>query len=185
MEAALSERRSQELGIARFTSKATGQAVELDIRAIPMIDEDNRAFGVSFMFTDVSSIEQVRANFNQMNQDLETAHEELQSANEELVTSNEELQSSYEELESSNEELQSANEELDTTNEELRSSNEQLETSNFELVSASRAIEELNATLVEANREFEIHSTLHRRTMDTLPFAVIAPNDRLLVEEWN
>lgn len=53
-------------------------------------------------------------------EELETSNEEMQALNEEVVAANEELQSSNEELESTNEELQSTNEELTTVNEELQ-----------------------------------------------------------------
>ncbi|MDD5248030.1 MAG: EAL domain-containing protein [Rhodocyclaceae bacterium] len=53
-------------------------------------------------------------------EELETSNEEMQALNEEVVAANEELQSSNEELEASNEELQSTNEELTTVNEELQ-----------------------------------------------------------------
>ncbi len=53
-------------------------------------------------------------------EELETANEELMSTNEELQSANEELQSTNEELETSKEELQSVNEELTTVNNELQ-----------------------------------------------------------------
>lgn len=53
-------------------------------------------------------------------EELETSNEEMQALNEEVVAANEELQSSNEELEAANEELQSSNEELTTVNEELQ-----------------------------------------------------------------
>lgn len=52
-------------------------------------------------------------------EELETTNEELQALNEEMQASNEELQASNEELHASNEELQSTNEELLTVNEEI------------------------------------------------------------------
>jgi two-component system CheB/CheR fusion protein len=65
--------------------------------------------------------------------ELATTKEYLQSTVEELEAANEELQSSNEELQSSNEELQSTNEELETSKEELQSTNEELATVNDEL----------------------------------------------------
>lgn len=53
-------------------------------------------------------------------EELETSNEEMQALNEEVVAANEELQSSNEELEAANEELQSTNEELTTVNEEVQ-----------------------------------------------------------------
>jgi two-component system CheB/CheR fusion protein len=58
--------------------------------------------------------------------ELKSMREQLQSTIEELEASNEELQSTNEELQSANEELQSSNEELETSKEELQSVNEEL-----------------------------------------------------------
>ncbi len=58
-------------------------------------------------------------NEQQLNKELQTSNEELQSTTEELRVSNEELQSTTEELRVSNEELQSTTEELRVSNEEL------------------------------------------------------------------
>jgi two-component system CheB/CheR fusion protein len=60
-----------------------------------------------------------RENLQSVVEELETSNEELQALNEELQSANEELHASNEELQASNEELQSANEELVTVNEEL------------------------------------------------------------------
>jgi two-component system CheB/CheR fusion protein len=65
--------------------------------------------------------------------DLAATNEELQSSNEELQSSNEELQSSNEELETSKEELQSTNEELTTVNEELQNRMKQLSVASDDL----------------------------------------------------
>ncbi|MEW6117029.1 MAG: CheR family methyltransferase [Nitrospirota bacterium] len=65
--------------------------------------------------------------------ELKSTKEHLQTTIEELETSNEELQATNEELQSSNEELQSTNEELETSKEELQSTNEELMTVNSEL----------------------------------------------------
>ncbi len=73
--------------------------------------------------------------------ELQSAREYLQSNVEELETSNEELRSGNEELQSVNEELQSANEELETSKEELQSTNEELITVNAEL---QKKVEELS-----------------------------------------
>jgi two-component system, chemotaxis family, CheB/CheR fusion protein len=65
----------------------------------------------------------VRAERQEIIEELETSNEELQSSNEELLASNEELQSTNEELQSVNEELYTVNTELQTKNEELESLN--------------------------------------------------------------
>ena len=64
-------------------------------------------------------------------EELESANQDLGSTNEELQSSNEELQSTIEEMETSREELQSVNEELTTINTELQiTADESAEVSN-------------------------------------------------------
>ena len=75
--------------------------------------------------------------------ELISTRENLQTTIEELQTSNEELKSTIEELQSTNEELQSTNEELETSKEELQSLNEESITVNAELQSR---IDELSKT---------------------------------------
>ena len=96
-------------------------------------------------FVDVSEAVDLQRDLETSNQELETAMEELQSTNEELETTNEELQSTNEELETTNEELQSTNEELETMNEELQSTNEELQTVNEELHERTAELGEVNA----------------------------------------
>ncbi|MGZ8199659.1 MAG: chemotaxis protein CheB [Methylosarcina sp.] len=78
-------------------------------------------------------LEELEAEFNQLQinyqsslEEQQASNEELKSANEELQSTNEELQTSNEELETSQEELQSLNEELVTVNSELQTKIEQL-----------------------------------------------------------
>ncbi len=69
----------------------------------------------------------------------------------ELQSTREYLQTTIEELETSNEELKSTNEELDTSREELQSTNEELRTVNFEhqqkIDEVSKAYDDLNNLL--------------------------------------
>ena len=64
---------------------------------------------------------------------LESVIEEQQATTEELKSANEEVQSSNEELQSTNEELLTAKEELQSTNEELTTVNEEMHSRNAEL----------------------------------------------------
>jgi two-component system CheB/CheR fusion protein len=125
--------------------------------------------GVSITFMDVTRYHDLQEQLHSSTQELETANEELQSSNEELETTNEELQSTNEELETTNEELQSTNEELETMNEELHSTNEELQTINDELQLRTNDLNQANAFLhsiltsfrsgvVVVNREFNITS---------------------------
>jgi two-component system CheB/CheR fusion protein len=110
-----------------------GETQFLDIHIQPLWASDGLTAGVIVMFIDTSVTTRLQMEVKRNREELDTAHEELQSTNEELETTNEELQSSIEELETTNEELQSTNEELETTNEELQSGNEELETMNEEM----------------------------------------------------
>jgi two-component system CheB/CheR fusion protein len=71
----------------------------------------------------------------------ESSNEELQSANEEIQSANEELQSTNEELETAKEELQSTNEELATINEEHEIRNQELITANNDLSNLLASVE--------------------------------------------
>jgi two-component system CheB/CheR fusion protein len=181
---AIADGSSRDLGSSRYDGSG-GQALIIEVRILPTLDEQQHVVGASIVFDDVRGSARLRESYRQVHEELETAYEELQSTNEELVTSNEELQSSYEELETSNEELQSTNEELETTNEELRSSNDELESTNIDLKTTTEAVELLNTSLVDANRDLMHYSGLHRLVMDHFPVAIVVLNAHLLVEEWN
>lgn len=80
-------------------------------------------------------------------EELQQAHEELQSTREEMQTSQEEFKSTYEELQTINEELQTTNEELTTSKEEMQSVNEELKTVNKELQSKMDDLSSVNSDL--------------------------------------
>lgn len=107
----------------------------------------------------------------QLQQELSSTKEHLQTVIEELETSNEELQSVNEEMQSANEELQSTNEELETSNEELQSTNEELTTVNEEMQVKSNEIISLNTDLQNMQ-----NSLSH-------PFMVV--DDNLLLTHFN
>jgi two-component system, chemotaxis family, CheB/CheR fusion protein len=69
--------------------------------------------GAMLMFIDATIATRVQLEPERNWEDLDTAHEELQSTNEELETTNEELQSGNEELETMNEEMRARTAELD------------------------------------------------------------------------
>lgn len=116
----------------------------LDVRIIPLQDNDQTIFGVTVAFNDVSRYIKLQAALQRSRQELETTNEELQSTNEELETTNEELQSTNEELETTNEELQSTNQEMETMNEELQSANEELQAINSELSDRTYELDRTN-----------------------------------------
>jgi two-component system CheB/CheR fusion protein len=107
-------------------------------------------------------------------QELATSNEELQSSNEELQSSNEELQSTNEELETSKEELQASNEELVTVNEELQTRIAQLGIANDDLVNVL-----MNVTspvlLVGLDLRIRRFSTAAERLLDLVPSDIGRP----------
>ena len=80
----------------------------------------------------------------ELEREIQTLRNTLQSTIEETNTTNEELKSTNEELQSTNEELQSANEELETAKEEMQSLNEELQTVNSELQSKVEQLSRVN-----------------------------------------
>ena len=143
----------------------------LDIHIQPLWGSDGLSAGVLLMFIDTSVTTRLQIEVKRNQEDLDTAHEELQSTNEELETTNEELQSSIEELETTNEELQSTNEELETTNEELQSGNEELETMNEEMRLRTAELDEAR-TFLEG-------------VLSSVAAGVVVLDADLLVRSWN
>ncbi len=143
----------------------------LDIQIQPLWGSDGLRSGVLVMFIDTSVTTRLQIEVKRNREDLDTAHEELQSTNEELETTNEELQSSIEELETTNEELQSTNEELETTNEELQSGNEELETMNEEMRVRTHELDEAR-TFLEG-------------VLSSVAAGVVVLDSDLMVRSWN
>jgi two-component system CheB/CheR fusion protein len=82
---------------------------------------------------DDATIEALSARNAELEREISTTREYMQSIVEEQEGTNEELRSANEEIQSTNEELQSTNEEMETAKEELQSANEELATVNEEL----------------------------------------------------
>ncbi len=78
---------------------------------------------------------------------MQSIIESQEASNEELQSANEEIQSANEELQSTNEELETAKEELQSTNEELATINEEHEIRNQELISANNDLSNLLASV--------------------------------------
>ncbi len=143
----------------------------LDIQIQPLWGTDGLSAGAMVLFIDTSVVTRLQLEVKRNHEDLDTAHEELQSTNEELETTNEELQSSIEELETTNEELQSTNEELETTNEELQSGNEELETMNEEMRIRTGELDEARSFL--------------EGVLSSVAAGVVVLDAELLVRSWN
>jgi two-component system, chemotaxis family, CheB/CheR fusion protein len=107
-------------------------------------------------------------------EELEASNEELQSANEELQSSNEELQSTNEELETSKEELQSTNEELATVNDELHNRMAQLSIANDDLNNVL-ANSEMAIVIVGADFHIRRFSSAAERLLSLIPADIGRP----------
>lgn len=86
--------------------------------------------------------------FRELERELASTRQYLQSVIEEQEAATEELKSAHEEVQSSNEELQSTNEELLTAKEELQSTNEELTTVNEEMQNRNAELQRINNDLI-------------------------------------
>jgi two-component system, chemotaxis family, CheB/CheR fusion protein len=104
------------------------------------------------------------ARLSQLEQELATTREHLQTLIEEEESTNEELRSANEEIQSSNEELEIAKEELQSTNEELITLNEELKTGNLQLTEVNNDLANLlrsvNTPIVMVGRSYEFVALL-------------------------
>ena len=119
----------------------------------------------------------------ELEHELASTKEHLQTFTEELETSNEELQAMNEELQSANEELKSSNEELETSNEELQSANEELQTSNSELGISNENLVEQEAELLRTQEDLEVSRDRFRLALDNSPIALFY-QDHALRYTW-
>ncbi len=102
----------------------------------------------SFENGHAASVSDPHARVTELEHELATTREYLQSIIEELRSTNEEAQSVNEELQSTNEEMQTAREELQSTNEELNTVNKEMQSRNREL---SRTNDDLENLLISIN----------------------------------
>ncbi|MEP6894607.1 MAG: chemotaxis protein CheB [Chloroflexota bacterium] len=116
------------------------QVVNITIE--PFTKQDDLQNMVLLVFTDVPGKLKAKAmsrspkqavRVAELEEELVSAHQEIQIVREEMQSSQEELKSANEEMQSTNEEMQSTNEELTTSKEELQSMNEEMHTVNQEL----------------------------------------------------
>ncbi len=158
-----------EIRLDRLRIKTNGGESLTNLVVKPIVDPASRKGQLLVLFEDAppeethdteseptgSTEAKGHPRIRQLEHELLSTKEYLQSTIEELETSNEELQSTNEELQSSNEELQSTNEELETSKEELQSVNEELNTVNSELqqniVELTRTSNDLNNLLASTD----------------------------------
>jgi two-component system, chemotaxis family, CheB/CheR fusion protein len=121
------------------------------------------------------------ARVSQLEQELATSREHLQTLVEEQESTNEELRSANEEIQSSNEELQSTNEELETAKEELQSTNEELITLNEELKSGNVELTEVNNDLTNLLKSVNIPIVMIDRGLRIRRFTPVAQRTLKLI----
>ncbi|NOK39562.1 PAS domain-containing protein, partial [Corallococcus exercitus] len=155
-----------------------GEPLTLRTQVVALRDRAGERLGLVYVTHDMTHV-------RGLEQDLQTAQEELQSLNLRMQSSNEELRASNEELETTNEELQSANEELQTTNEELQSTNEELETTNEELQSANSELDATNRELAHRTLEMDSLAFCQRTIIRTLSAAVLVLEGDGRITTWN
>jgi two-component system CheB/CheR fusion protein len=149
--------------------QGSGQAAFLNLEVVPLSGSAvrERCFLLLFedsrpAFPDATAKSKTRrhnlqdARVSQLEQELATTREHLQTLIEEQESTNEELRSANEEIQSSNEELQSTNEELETAKEELQSTNEELITLNEELKNGNLELTEVNNDLTNLLKSVNI-----------------------------
>ena len=125
--------------------------LRLDLTARPLVDPRVRRGMVLVTFSERASdvagpspgllAQPSLRTPQQLEDELLTIKESLQTTIGELATANENLKSTNEELQSTNEELQSTNEELQSTNEELETSKEELQSLHEESVSINAELQ--------------------------------------------
>lgn len=102
---------------------------------------------------------------SELERELKTSRDDLQSVIEEYESSTEELKASNEEVMSMNEELQSANEELESSKEELQSLNEELSIVNSQLQEKVEALDRANDDLTNLIAASEVAIVFLSATM--------------------
>lgn len=102
------------------------------------------------------------SRIHELETELNSTKEHLQTYIEEIETSNEELQSLNEEMQSTNEELQSSNEEFETTNEKLESTYEEIQIAHTKLKSSHDELAKKDIALLktEANTRSLLNNNL-------------------------
>jgi two-component system, chemotaxis family, CheB/CheR fusion protein len=215
LRSALEEARTRGIPIRKdgLRTRTDGETQEVNLEVTPIGGKANRHFLVQFEElpergrADASpkkrkvpagpadplvvqmqdELDSTRQHLQSMIQDLEAANEELQSANEEILSSNEELQSTNEELDTAREELQSTNEELSTVNDELQSRNTQLTEVNSDLINLLASVQ-IPIVMVSGDLKIRRFTPAAERILNLIPsdvgrpIAHIKPNVRCDLE---
>jgi two-component system CheB/CheR fusion protein len=132
--------------VEKLVHVKNGAETVVNIVVRPLFDQENMHDLLLVLFEEVPAVSRVETaaakrtssrkgdkRINELEEEIISMKDNLQSTMEEMETSNEELKAMNEEYQSTNEELRSANEELETSRDEMQSLNEELSTVNAEL----------------------------------------------------
>lgn len=187
---AFKENESQRSAIKRFLLFGQQHFVRLRVKPLLYQDQGEELFMVVFERLELEeflepgpaldSEEAQSSRVQELEMELATTKEHLQTYIEEIETSNEELQSLNEELQSTNEELQSSNEELETTNEELQSTNEEIQIAYAELKTAHAELTEKDQALrqAQAGSEALLNNRLQALLLIDSSYRIIVHNEK-------
>jgi two-component system, chemotaxis family, CheB/CheR fusion protein len=122
-------------------------------------------------------VDEIERELQSTRENLQTTIEELEASNEELKSTNEEVQSTNEELQSMNEEMETAREELQSTNEELITVNSELQSKVDELTEANNDINNLLGSTEIGTIFLDAHLGIKRFTPSMTKFFSLIPSD--------
>lgn len=151
---------------SRFQANHNGNPVTLQLFVQPLVIDNEPLYCIGYTLPSSAAPTETATSYppngdmgnamREIENELDTTRENLQTVIEELEASNEQLQYYNEELQSTNEEYQSTNEELQTVNEELQSTNEELITINEEYSVKALEQSKLSSDLANIQESLDI-----------------------------
>ena len=179
-------RQKETVALKNILVGADGGRQVVNVTVQPL-NEPNALRGmVMVVFTGVAASPRVKTTgkslkntvrFTELEEQLETAHQEVQSMREEMQTSQEELKSANEELQSTNEELTTSEEELQSMNEELHTVNSELQTRLNEFTRTNNDIKNLLDSTSIATLFLDNNLCVRRFTSETSRITQLIPGD--------
>jgi two-component system CheB/CheR fusion protein len=200
----LVKKKNEPVKRAGITIKQNGDYREVNIKMVPVKPADSKENFFLVLFEEVvptfqkkklrpskgkvfeESVKNVQ--ISDLQNELASTKETLQTIIEEQEATNEELRAALEEVQSSNEELQSTNEELETAKEELQSTNEELNTLIEELANRNRQLTRMHDDLnnlfanievavivLDNNLRIRLFNPLAEKTFNLIPTDVGRP----------
>jgi two-component system CheB/CheR fusion protein len=159
----------------KLNVKTNGSYQSVNFTVKPLLEPEMMKGMLMVIFEDVAEKPSGPVKTKHTKQDINSYVADLER---ELKSTNENLQTTIEEMQTSNEELQSTNEEFQAANEELQSANEELETSREELQSVNEELMTLNAEQQAKNEEYsKVINDMNNLTNSTEIATIFLDND--------